>query len=107
MLNALKINKKNCTLSTFPSRNLRKFDNIGNVSTISVSEFYQSIAVELYQRTLKATSHLTIFDMLMRPLREDQRHQRLFTPERRLAIPVIVIIPFKFARCTLHRHGNR
>ena len=28
---------------------------------------------------LKATSHSTIFDIPMRPLREDQRHRRRFT----------------------------
>ena len=27
----------------------------------------------------KATSHSTIFDIPMRPVREDQRHQRRFT----------------------------
>ena len=28
---------------------------------------------------VKATFHLTIFDILMRPVREDQRHRRRFT----------------------------
>ena len=28
---------------------------------------------------LKATSHLTIFDIPMRPLREDQEHRHRFT----------------------------
>ena len=28
---------------------------------------------------VKATFHSTIFDILMRPLREDQRHRRRFT----------------------------
>ena len=28
---------------------------------------------------IKATSHSTIFDITMRPVREDQRHQRRFT----------------------------
>ena len=30
--------------------------------------------------SLKATSHSTIFDIPMRPVREDQRHRRRFTP---------------------------
>ena len=29
--------------------------------------------------TFKATSHSTIFDIPMRPMREDQRHRRRFT----------------------------
>ena len=30
-------------------------------------------------RTVKATFHLTIFDIPMRPMREDQRYRRRFT----------------------------
>ena len=52
MLNALQINQKNYTLSTFPSSNRRKFEDSGKVLTVSVLEFYQSIAVQLYQPTL-------------------------------------------------------
>ena len=57
--------------------------------------------------TFKATSHLTTFDIPMRPLREDQKHRHRFTRQRRLATPVTVIIPLNFARCTLHTHRNR
>ena len=32
----------------------------------------------LKYQSLKATSHSTIFDIPMRPLREDQRHRRRF-----------------------------
>ena len=56
---------------------------------------------------LKATSHSTIFDIPMRPLREDQKHRDRFTHQRRPATPVMVIIPLNFARCTLPTHGNR
>ena len=47
MLNALQINQKNFTLSTFPSSNRRNFEDSGKVLAVSVSEFYQSIAVQL------------------------------------------------------------
>ena len=56
---------------------------------------------------VKATFHLTIFDIPMRHVREDQRHRRRFTRKGRPAIPVMVIIPLNFARCTLITHGNR
>ena len=52
MLNALQINKKNYTLSTFPSSNGRNFEDSGKVLATSVFEFYQSIAVQLYQPKL-------------------------------------------------------
>ena len=52
MLNAPQINQKNYTLSTFPSSNRRNFEDSGKVLAISVSEFYQSIAVQLYQPTV-------------------------------------------------------
>ena len=48
MLNALQINKKNCIFSTFPSSNPQNFED-----SVSVTEFYQSIAVQLYQTMLK------------------------------------------------------
>ena len=47
MLNALQINKKNYTLSTFPSSNRRNFEDSGIVLAVSVSQFYQSVAVQL------------------------------------------------------------
>ena len=47
MLNALQINQKNYTLSTFPSSNRQNFEDSGIVLAISVSQFYQSIAVRL------------------------------------------------------------
>ena len=48
MLNAGQINQKNHTLSTFPSSNGRNFEDSGKVPAVSVSEFYQSIAIQLY-----------------------------------------------------------
>ena len=44
--------KKNYTLSTFRSSNRRNFEDSGKVLAMSVSEFYQSIAVQHYQPTL-------------------------------------------------------
>ena len=44
--------KKNYTLSTFPSGNRRNFEDSGKVLAVSVFEFYQSMAVQLYQPTL-------------------------------------------------------
>ena len=41
------LNKKNYTLSTFPSSNRRNFEDSGIVLAVSVSQFYQSIAVQL------------------------------------------------------------
>ena len=52
MLNALQINQTNYTLSTFPSSNQQNFEDFGEVLAISVSEFYQSTAVQLYQPML-------------------------------------------------------
>ena len=52
MLNALQINPKNYTLFTFPSSSRRNFEVSGKVLAVSISEFYQSIAVKLYQPTL-------------------------------------------------------
>ena len=52
MLNALQINQKSYTLSTFPSSNRRNFEDSGKVLAVSVSEIYQSIAIQLYQPTL-------------------------------------------------------
>ena len=53
MLNALQINqKKNYTLSTLPSSNRRNFEDSGIVLAFSVSQFYQSIAVQLSQPRL-------------------------------------------------------
>ena len=47
MLNALQINQKNYTLSTFPSSNRRNFEDSGIVLAVSVSQFYQRIALQL------------------------------------------------------------
>ena len=47
MLNALQINPTNFTLSTVPSSNQRNFEDSGIVLAVSVSQFYQSIAVQL------------------------------------------------------------
>ena len=55
----------------------------------------------------KATSHSTIFDIPMRPLREDQKQRHRFTRQRRTATPVMVIIPLNFARCTLPKQRDR
>ena len=52
MLNALQINQKNYTLSTFPSSNQRNFEDSGKVLVVSVSEIYRSVAVLLYHPTL-------------------------------------------------------
>ena len=52
MLTGLQINQNNHTLSTPPLNNQRNFEDSGKVQAISVSEFYQSIAVQLYQPTL-------------------------------------------------------
>ena len=52
MLSALQIDKKNYTLSTFPSSNRRNFEDPGKVLATSVFEFFQSIAVQLYQPTV-------------------------------------------------------
>ena len=52
MLNALQINQKNYTLSTFPSSNRRNSEDSGKALAIVVSEFCQSIPVQLYQPTL-------------------------------------------------------
>ena len=38
---------KNCTLSTFPSSNRRNFEDFGIVLAVSISQFYQSTAVQL------------------------------------------------------------
>ena len=56
------INQKNYTLSTFPSSNRRNFEDSRKVLAVSVFEFYQSIAVQLYLPTLvKVDSHDPIF----------------------------------------------
>ena len=52
MLIALQINQKNYTSSTFPSSNWWNFEDSRKMLAISVSEFYQSIAVQLYQPRL-------------------------------------------------------
>ena len=52
MLNALQINQKIYTLSTFPSSNRRNFEDSGIVLAVSVSQFYQSIAVHIQKPRL-------------------------------------------------------
>ena len=37
------------------------------------------VTVALIETRLKPTSHSTIFDIPMRPVRKDQRHRRRFT----------------------------
>ena len=52
MLKAIQTKEKNYTFSTFPSSNQRNFKDTGKVLVVSVSEFYKSIAVQLYQHIL-------------------------------------------------------
>ena len=52
MLNTLQIDQRNYTFSTVPSSNRRNFEDSGKVLAVSVSEFYWSIAVQLYQPML-------------------------------------------------------
>ena len=47
MLNALQIIQKNYTLLTFPSSNRQNFEDSAKVLPIAVSEFCQSIPVQL------------------------------------------------------------
>ena len=49
MLNALQINQKHYTLSTFPSSNRQNFEESGKVLAVPVSEFYQNTVIQLYQ----------------------------------------------------------
>ena len=55
MLNALQINQKNYTLSTFPSSNRRTLEDSGIVLAVSVSQFYQSIALQLAYKMVATT----------------------------------------------------
>ena len=55
MLNALQINQKNYTLSTFPSSNRRTLEDSGIVLAVSVSQFYQSIALQLAYKMVVTT----------------------------------------------------
>ena len=57
--------------------------------------------------SIKATSHSPAFDIPMRPLRDDQKDRHRFSPLKKCATPVMVIIPLNFARCTLPTHANR
>ena len=53
--------------------------------------FLDALAESLdYTDAVKATSHATIFDIPMRPLREDQKHRHRFTRSRRSATPIMV-----------------
>ena len=69
--------------------------------------FTQGTHWNVKNRGVKATSHSTIFDIPMRPLREDQKHRHRFTRKRRPATLVMVIIPLNSARCSLPTHRNR
>ena len=40
---------------------------------------FESLSGRLVSYTVEATSHSTIFDIPMRPLREDQKHRHRFT----------------------------
>ena len=51
---------KNYTLSIFPSSNRRNFEDSGRMLATSVFEFYQSIAVQLYQPTLMVTTTVCV-----------------------------------------------
>ena len=55
MLNALQINQKNYTLSTFLSSNRRTLEDSGIVLAVSVSQFYQSIALQLAYKMVVTT----------------------------------------------------
>ena len=55
MLNALQINQKNYALSTFPSSNRRTLEDSGIVLAVSVSQFYQSIALQLAYKMVITT----------------------------------------------------
>ena len=55
MLNGLQINQKNYTLLTFPSSNRRNFEDSGIVLAVSVSQFYQSIVVQLCYKMVITT----------------------------------------------------
>ena len=49
--------------------------SLGSLASNDNPEFDKSARLAV----LKATSHSTIFDIPMRPVREDQRHRRRFT----------------------------
>ena len=62
MLNALQINQKSYTLSTSPSSNRQNFEDSGIVLAVSVSQFYQSIAVQIWQpRPIRWLSLLYVY----------------------------------------------
>ena len=65
MLTALQINKKNYIFSTFPSSNRQNFEDSGKVLAVSVTEFYQSIAVQLYRIILLAHHVLKLQNIYM------------------------------------------
>ena len=53
MLNALQMNKKIYTLSTFLFSNRRNFEDSGKVLAVSVSECYQSIVINSGQKDVE------------------------------------------------------
>ena len=57
MLNALQINKINYTMLTFPLSNQLNFEDSAHVLTVSISEFYQSVAVQLMRWLLAVFAH--------------------------------------------------
>ena len=120
------------TFRVFPSLNLYISDTKKTLGTLSKLARRRSTSKFLFRRTkakwiqsaldinhsklngdlnatatasvcLKAISHSTIFDIPMRPVREDQRHRWRFT---RYVTSVMVIIPLNFASCMLPTHKN-
>ena len=56
MLNALQINPKNYTLSTFPSSNRQNFEDSRKVLAVSVFEFYQSTVLPAHAYKMVITT---------------------------------------------------
>ena len=58
----------------------QKFPNIFAPQSHSFALFWNArLPVHFDRKTFKDTSHSTIFDISMRPLREDQKHRHRFT----------------------------
>ena len=77
--------------STFCVMNIRKTPQAAMLSSFSTEVRpigpFRFLGV---RHSLKATSHSTIFDILMRPVREDQLHQRRFTREEGPQLPLFL-----------------
>ena len=56
MLNALQINQKNYTLSTFPSSNRRNFEDSKKVLAVSVFIFYQNTVLPAHAYKMVITA---------------------------------------------------